>query len=353
MTALLETNLAGLPKKRGKVRDVYDLGDRLLLVATDRISAFDWVLPVGIPDKGRVLTGISAFWFRWIEEAFVPVPGPGRPTSIRHHLISTDLDSAGLGLPEDVRAHLVGRSMIVRKVRDHPVRVRGARLSVGERLARIPASRAGLRRAAAAGPDRKPASGSSPIFTPATKAETGHDENVSIERMEEAVGGELADFVAARSLDLYRQAAHVAESPWPDPGRHQIRVGPRSRDRLAAADRRGADARQLAVLAARIHTGRADRSRRSTSSTSATGWTPRAGTRPVPRRPCPPTSWRRTREKYIRGVRDPYRPVVSLEVIAHAPLPDRRRVARAGLDRDRRRVSRRASRSMPSSSTAS
>ena len=60
---LLETNLEGLPKRQGKVRDVYDLGDRLLIVATDRISAFDWVLPTGIPDKGRVLTGLSAFWF--------------------------------------------------------------------------------------------------------------------------------------------------------------------------------------------------------------------------------------------------------------------------------------------------
>src|SRR3954452_19891907 len=101
--ALLETDLPGLPKRRGKVRDVYNLGnDRLLIVATDRISAFDWVLPNEIPDKGRVLTGISTFWFP-------------RFAACRHHFLSTDLDTAGLNLsPEQVEA-LTGRAMVVRK----------------------------------------------------------------------------------------------------------------------------------------------------------------------------------------------------------------------------------------------
>src|SRR3954449_5846149 len=87
---LLETKLEGLPRRQGKVRDVYDLGDRLLMVATDRISAFDWVLPNGIPDKGRVLTGLSAFWF---ERLGVP-----------HHLLSLDPGDAGIALSEDERA---------------------------------------------------------------------------------------------------------------------------------------------------------------------------------------------------------------------------------------------------------
>ena len=82
--ALLETSLSIRPVRQGKVRDVYDLGDRLLLIATDRISAFDWVLPNGIPDKGRVLTGLSAFWFDWLD--------------VPNHLISSDISDAGLYL---------------------------------------------------------------------------------------------------------------------------------------------------------------------------------------------------------------------------------------------------------------
>ena len=105
---LLETNLGSgaIPKRRGKVRDVYDLGDRLLLVATDRISAFDWVLPNGIPDKGRVLTGLSAYWFEHLK--------------VPNHLISTDVDDAGLDLTAEERASLAGRSMLVRKARVVP-----------------------------------------------------------------------------------------------------------------------------------------------------------------------------------------------------------------------------------------
>src|SRR4051794_37568713 len=100
--ALLETDLPGLPRRRGKVRDVYDLGDGcLLIVATDRISAFDWVLPTGIPDKGRVLTGLSEFWTLEVEK--------------NDHLIGTDLDLTGLDLPDALRRDLEGRSMYVIK----------------------------------------------------------------------------------------------------------------------------------------------------------------------------------------------------------------------------------------------
>src|SRR5258707_15162969 len=100
--AFLESSL-DRPVRRGKVRDVYDLGDRLLLVATDRISAFDWVLPTGIPDKGRVLTGLSEFWFK-IQD---PI--------ILNHLVSTDIDRAGLELEPDGRDALAGRSTVVEK----------------------------------------------------------------------------------------------------------------------------------------------------------------------------------------------------------------------------------------------
>src|SRR5687768_18380686 len=100
MPALLQSNLPGIPVRRGKVRDVYDLGDKLLLVATDRISAFDWVMPTGIPDKGRILTQLSKYWFELL--------------GVPNHVISTDI--GGLELPPGAdRASLEGRSTLVRK----------------------------------------------------------------------------------------------------------------------------------------------------------------------------------------------------------------------------------------------
>src|SRR3972149_5526076 len=105
-STILETSLAKLPVRRGKVRDIYDLGDRLLLVSTDRISAFDWVLPSGIPDKGRVLTQIAAFWFDLLEEP--------------HHLITTEVDQMKLPAGAD-RRMLAGRSSLVRKTEVVPI----------------------------------------------------------------------------------------------------------------------------------------------------------------------------------------------------------------------------------------
>lgn len=207
---LLETALAGLPKQRGKVRDVYDLGDRLLMVATDRISAFDWVLPTGIPDKGRVLTGLSAFWF-------------GQCGACRNHLISTDIDDAGLELAPELRQALAGRSMIVRKADVIPFEcvvrgylsgsawheyqkmgtVCGVELPPGlSEGARIP-----LR-----GPSIQPRPGPGVLFTPAIKAETGHDENVTIAAMARAIGDVPAQRLAALSIDLYLDASAYAES---------------------------------------------------------------------------------------------------------------------------------------------
>ena len=122
-STLLETNLPQFPLKRGKVRDVYDLGEQLLIVSSDRISAFDWVLPTGIPDKGRVLTQVSNFWFRLLDQP--------------DHLLSTDVQQFGLP-PEVDLAPLEGRSVLVRKTEVCTNRMCRARLSVRLRLARIP-----------------------------------------------------------------------------------------------------------------------------------------------------------------------------------------------------------------------
>ncbi len=186
--ALLETDLTGRPKRSGKVRDVYEIGgQRLLIVATDRISAFDWILPTGIPDKGRVLTGLSAFWF-----ARLDVP---------NHLISAfDADDESLR----------GRTAVVREAKVIPFEcvVRGylegsgwkeyqsSGTVCGERLP------SGLVQGDRIGP----------IFTPATKAESGHDENVSFEFMAEAIGEGLARTLRDRSLSIYEEASAYARS---------------------------------------------------------------------------------------------------------------------------------------------
>ena len=195
--ALLETSLRH-PKRRGKVRDVYDLGDRLLLVATDRISAYDWVLPTGIPDKGRVLTALSRFWF---DSLGVP-----------NHLIADD-DSifSALDLSGPVVADFRGRSMLVRKAEVVPFEcvVRGYLAGSGWREYRESGSiqgeplPAGLVECSEL-PE--------PMFTPATKAESGHDQNIPYAVMADAVGPELADRLRAMSLDAYVRAAEIARS---------------------------------------------------------------------------------------------------------------------------------------------
>ncbi len=167
-SALLQSSIPGFPVRRGKVRDVYDLGDRLLFVATDRISAFDWVLPTGIPDKGRVLTQLSAFWFDRL----------GEP----NHLLTTDVGEMDLPAGVD-REQLEGRTHARAQDRGRADRMRRARLPVRLGLEGVSQDRgtvcgialpAGLRES-----ERLP----EPIFTPATKAESGHDENISFERM--------------------------------------------------------------------------------------------------------------------------------------------------------------------------
>ncbi|MFI5460212.1 MAG: phosphoribosylaminoimidazolesuccinocarboxamide synthase [Isosphaerales bacterium] len=193
---LLETNLqsGSIRKRSGKVRDVYDLGERLLLIATDRISAFDWVMPNGIPDKGRVLTGLSAYWFNYLKVA--------------NHLISTDVDDAGLDLAPGERESLEGRVMVVRKARVVPFEcvVRGYLSGSAWKEYRASGTVCGI-------PLRSGLLESDqiePIFTPATKAETGHDENVSFETMAGAIGKEVAETLQSMSLEVYRIAADHA-----------------------------------------------------------------------------------------------------------------------------------------------
>jgi phosphoribosylaminoimidazole-succinocarboxamide synthase len=194
--AFLESNL-DRPVRRGKVRDVYDLGDRLLLVATDRISAYDWVLPTGIPDKGRVLTGISVFWFHRLD--------------FPDHLLSTEVDDAGLDLTPEAHDQLDGRVMIARKCEVIPFEcvVRGYLSGSGWREYRTSGTVCGSMLAPGlVESDRLP----SPIFTPATKAEAGHDENVSIETMARVIGRDLTRRLEEASIHLYETAASHAWS---------------------------------------------------------------------------------------------------------------------------------------------
>jgi phosphoribosylaminoimidazole-succinocarboxamide synthase len=192
-----QTDFPGLTLRgRGKVRDIYELGDRLLIVATDRLSAFDVVLPTPIPDKGRVLTQLSLFWF---EKLAGVVP---------NHIVSAK-DFSGELAPH--AAALDGRAMLVRKTEPVPIEcvVRGYISGSGWKdyqktgaICGIPLP-PGLRES-----DRLP----EPIFTPSTKATTGHDENISFDETVSRIGRPLADRLSEVSLTLYRRASeHAAE----------------------------------------------------------------------------------------------------------------------------------------------
>jgi len=196
MRVLRETKFAGLsPAARGKVRDIYDAGDKLLIVATDRLSAFDVILPTPIPDKGRVLTQLSLFWFDLLRDV---IPN--------HVLSATEFPAPFDAYHEE----LAGRSMLVRKTAPLPIEcvVRGYVSGSGwkdyQRTGAICgiALPPGLRES-----DRLPEA----IFTPATKAATGHDENISFERVASLIGNERARAVRDVSLEIYRRAATYAE----------------------------------------------------------------------------------------------------------------------------------------------
>src|SRR6185369_5180750 len=196
--AIVQTELAGLRLHgRGKVRDIYDLGDHYLIVASDRLSAFDVVLPTPIPNKGKVLTQMSEFWFEHLKDV------------VPHHLVSTRLED----FPPDVRRHraqVQGRSMLVRKATVFPIEcvVRGYLAGSGLKdyqksgaVCGI-ALPAGLRES-----DRLP----EPIFTPATKAEVGlHDENISEAEAGRRIGADTVQRLKALSLEIYRRASAYA-----------------------------------------------------------------------------------------------------------------------------------------------
>ena len=191
-----ETNFAGIaPAARGKVRDIYDLGDKLLIIATDRLSAFDVVMPTPIPDKGRVLTQLSLFWFQQLRDV------------IPNHVLSATEFPAPF---DQYVSDLAGRSMLVRKAQPLPVEcvARGYLSGSGWKdyqatgmICGIPLP-PGLRES-----DKLP----EPIFTPATKATSGHDENISFDRATEIQGKTLAEKVRSLTLDIYRLAAAYAE----------------------------------------------------------------------------------------------------------------------------------------------
>jgi phosphoribosylaminoimidazole-succinocarboxamide synthase len=194
---LLQLDLPGVRKlKSGKVREVFDLGDRLLFVATDRISAFDVIMPNGIPRKGEVLTQISYFWFAQTE-AFQP-----------NHLLSHGDDPLPPAL-QPYSAQLARRTMIVRKAQPLAIEcvVRGYLAGSGWKEYREHQTVCGIKLPPGLlESSQLPA----PIFTPATKAETGHDENIPFERAAEIVGPVIAERVRAASLKLYRFASDYA-----------------------------------------------------------------------------------------------------------------------------------------------
>lgn len=195
---VLRTEMPGIgAPKHGKVRDIYDLGEHLLLVATDRISAFDVILPNGIPGKGRVLTGISLFWFKRMNDI------------IDNHLIATDIND----FPEKLwkyREMLEGRSMLVRKSRPLPVEciVRGYLSGSGWKEYREKGTVCGIDIPQGLSESSRL---DKPIFTPSTKAEEGHDINISFEEAKDIVGRDTAEKLKDTSIKIYSRARGMAE----------------------------------------------------------------------------------------------------------------------------------------------
>lgn len=197
--ALCETHVPGHPPcARGKVRDIYDLGDKLLIVATDRISAFDWVNPVGIPDKGKILTQMSMFWFEMMGD-LVP-----------NHVISADLEA----FPEPFRsdpAQFSGRSMLVYRCTMFPVEfvVRGYLAGSGWKEYRERGTVCGIKLPHGLVESSRL---EQPIFTPATKAESGHDINISPGEAAAMIGKAWCDQASAAAIAIYARARQYAET---------------------------------------------------------------------------------------------------------------------------------------------
>jgi phosphoribosylaminoimidazole-succinocarboxamide synthase len=196
---ILETNLAGVERYgRGKVRDVYSVNDGLVIVATDRISAFDYILPTGIPDKGKVLTQLSTFWFDFLRDL--------TPT----HFLTANVDDYPQPLP-DFRDQLEGRSMLVKRAKMIEIEcvARGYISGSGWKEYKQQGTVCGIKLPGGLKEsDKLP----EPIFTPATKAQTGHDENVSFEHVVSLIGQDLAARLRDLTLNIYTRAAQYAET---------------------------------------------------------------------------------------------------------------------------------------------
>ena len=201
-SALLESHIPGLPVRRGKVRDVYELdGERLLIVASDRISAFDVIMPTPIPDKGRILTQLSNFWFDLFTRE---MPG------FEHHLLATSVAD----FPQDLRRHadqLEGRSVVVRKTRVLPIEcvVRGYITGSGWKDYQATGMVSGVK---LPGGLKQCEKLPEPIFTPSTKAEAGHDMPISFEEAAKVVGAELMAKARDLTVTLYKRAAAYART---------------------------------------------------------------------------------------------------------------------------------------------
>jgi phosphoribosylaminoimidazole-succinocarboxamide synthase len=199
METVLQTNIGDFQPSRGKVRDIYDLGDKLLIVATDRISAFDVVMANGIPSKGIILTQISKFWFDFLSSV------------VEHHLITDDVSV----FPEPFCNHseqLAGRSMLVKKVEVLPIEcvVRGYLAGSGWKEYSRSETVCGQKLPSGLTQCQKLPE---PIFTPATKAERGtHDENISFERCVEIIGQQDADYVRDKSTEIFNKASEYART---------------------------------------------------------------------------------------------------------------------------------------------
>lgn len=194
MAALLSSSIPDYPVRRGKVRDVYELPNELLMIATDRISAFDWVMPNGISQKGQILTQLSAFWFDLLK--------------VDNHLISLEPVEAHPEL-RPYANQLAGRSMLVKKAQVVPIEcvVRGYIEGSGWKEYQKQGTACGIRLPAGLLQGSKLPE---PIFTPATKEESGHDINISFERMVEIVGESTAEELRRRSIEIYQRAAQHA-----------------------------------------------------------------------------------------------------------------------------------------------
>jgi len=197
MNIVTEANLPFKEFKKGKVRDIYDVGDYLLLIVTDRISAFDWVLHEAIPYKGICLTQISAFWFDYFKDL------------VSNHMVSATVDD----FPEQFQAYrkeLFGRSMLVKKAEVLPIEciVRGYISGSAWKSYQKDQTVCGIKLPSGM---KESQQFDHPLFTPSTKAETGHDENISFERMVEIIGSDDANIIRDISLTIYNKAVAYAK----------------------------------------------------------------------------------------------------------------------------------------------